>query len=303
MKILLIDDDARQANLMARVLQRMGHDVTIALHPNDALTLVRGNVDAVLTDIDMPGMNGLTLAREIHLRVPDMPLAFLSTGIVKTSVLVAASHIGPVLPDLWTVTDLKELVASLGCERKTLFETTASAPAPDAWDEFDDLARSAIPELIEQAIGSDPVITRITRKVRLSFRRWSQVESLCDRWSDGPVRMSMAVKDVARDQLLSVVLVLPDRTNMIIEGEVVSSTGDSAVVALVGLNPERVACLHTLCHQLAEGTPMPERRKEGSWEHRMNKDCVELRVSDIISGNIELRSQIEDLANKLVPRS
>ncbi len=299
MRILLIDNEPRQANLMARVLQRMGHDTTIAIHPNDALTLVRGNVDAVITDIDMPGMNGLSLARQIQLRVPNMPIAFVSTGPVKTSVLIAASQVGPVLPELWTVTDLKDLVACLRGGRSNLFDT--SSPDNECWDDMDD-DRAAVPELIEHAVGSEPVVTRITRKVRLSFKTWSQVESLCDRWSEGPVHMSMRLRNVAIGQLVTVVLVMPDRTTMLVDGDVVEADAESAVVSLVGLNPERVACLHTMCPSLAEGTPRPEPVTVPSWEARMAGGCEELKVSDIIAGNIKLRTQIEDLARKLLPK-
>ena len=44
--------------------------------------LENGEVDAVISDIRMPGMNGITLMKEVKQRYPDMPVilitAFLS---------------------------------------------------------------------------------------------------------------------------------------------------------------------------------------------------------------------------------
>lgn len=301
MKILLINNESREASLMARVLQRMGHDTTIAMHPNDVLTLIRGDIDAVIASVDMPGMTGVMLAEHIQLRVPEMPVAFIGDDTVKTSVLVAAAQLGPVLPALWTITDLKQLVGALHRERRLFGGKEIEGEPVSGCAELG----AGVPELIDPAIGSEPVVTHVTRRVRLAFSRWSQVEALCDRWSDGPVVMSMRLTGVAAQQRLSVALALPDGTTMMVDGEVAQvrdhhTRHARVVVRLTGLTPERIACLHTMCHQLASAaTPEPAPL---SWERRMTADCQQLKVSDIIIGNIELRSQIDQLARKLGPK-
>lgn len=279
MKILLVDDEPREASLMERVLRRMGHDTLVALHPNDALEMVRRDVDAVITAIDMPGMDGVRLAQQIRLRLPRIPIAFVAGARVATSTVVAASQVGPVLSELWSVSDMRQLVATL---------STASHLALDESAAGEDTR--GIPEPIDPAIGSRPVVTRPPCCVRVSFQRWSQVEALCDRCSDGPVRMAMRVAGLTTGAAVKVILTLPDRATMTIVGNVLRSDGATAVVRL-RLTPERVAWLHTMCHQLAEPVQMvPEQDGCG---------CNELKVSDIIMGNITLRTQIDNLAAKL----
>jgi len=291
MRILLVDNEPHEASLMARVLERMGHATTVALHPNDALALVRGKVDAVVTSVGMRGMDGSRFARQVALRAPGVPVGFVAKAHVATSVVVAASQVGPVLRELWTVTDLKALVATLSAARRTAVDTSSR----------DDLVEDTggVPLMITSAVGSEPTVSPPARRVRLSFRRWSQVEVLCDRWSDGPVTMAMRVGDLHTGEAVVVALILPDRTSMNIQAKVLESDGVSAVVLLSRLTPERVACLHTRCHHLSEVTAKPLLDAPRSSEHHPEGECDELKVSEIIMGNSKLRTQIDNLARKL----
>jgi two-component system, response regulator, stage 0 sporulation protein F len=53
-----------------------------ALSASEALELLRGNIEpqliVILSDINMPGMDGLTLLREIKNRWPDIPVMMLT---------------------------------------------------------------------------------------------------------------------------------------------------------------------------------------------------------------------------------
>jgi DNA-binding response OmpR family regulator len=62
--VLVVDDDASVANLVATVLRRSGMPSEIALDGDSALErLTDGDYRAVLTDMTMPGMSGLQLVR------------------------------------------------------------------------------------------------------------------------------------------------------------------------------------------------------------------------------------------------
>lgn len=67
-RVLLIDDSPFFRNLMAPLLRAAGYDVLTAENADDALTMRdAGEVfDVIVSDIEMPGMDGFDLAREIR---------------------------------------------------------------------------------------------------------------------------------------------------------------------------------------------------------------------------------------------
>src|SRR5260370_29981114 len=64
--ILIVDDEAPIRALLGEHLQLVGYDVAMAANGVAALKLLAGGeFDLVLTDVCMPGMNGLELLAEI----------------------------------------------------------------------------------------------------------------------------------------------------------------------------------------------------------------------------------------------
>jgi CheY-like chemotaxis protein len=61
-KILIVDDEETDRVGLAGILERAGHEVTMAADGNEALGLyMRERVDVVVTDMVMPGKDGLGL--------------------------------------------------------------------------------------------------------------------------------------------------------------------------------------------------------------------------------------------------
>jgi two-component system, chemotaxis family, chemotaxis protein CheY len=81
-RILIVDDSPSVRRMVALTLRGAGYDVTEAGDGQDALDRVAaGRFDAILTDQNMPRMDGLTFIREVRKR-PDaqgVPIVFLST--------------------------------------------------------------------------------------------------------------------------------------------------------------------------------------------------------------------------------
>jgi PAS domain S-box-containing protein len=80
--ILLVDDEQMIVQMAAKMLTRLGYDVTSQNSPIDALDSFRTNphaFDLIITDFTMPGMTGVDLAREIKRDRPDVPV-ILCTG-------------------------------------------------------------------------------------------------------------------------------------------------------------------------------------------------------------------------------
>jgi two-component system, cell cycle response regulator CpdR len=78
--ILLVDDDPDVLNTHASILIDAGHDVTTAPNGWAALDMLdtRRPFDLLVTDVIMPVLNGLNLARMALLRRPAMKVLFLS---------------------------------------------------------------------------------------------------------------------------------------------------------------------------------------------------------------------------------
>ena len=67
LNILVVDDLKPMADMMEIVLERRGHTVYTALSGPEALEILREHkVDLVVCDLDMPGMNGWDVGRELR---------------------------------------------------------------------------------------------------------------------------------------------------------------------------------------------------------------------------------------------
>ena len=72
--VLVVDDEELYRRAIERILRRVGYDVLMAPDAAEALHLISARpVDLVLCDIQMPGINGLELVRQIHEVQPDLP--------------------------------------------------------------------------------------------------------------------------------------------------------------------------------------------------------------------------------------
>lgn len=70
-RILVVEDDPTNALIAATICERIGCDVTVACNGHEALSLFDDQIfDLLLVDIQMPVMDGLTLARALRAR-PD----------------------------------------------------------------------------------------------------------------------------------------------------------------------------------------------------------------------------------------
>lgn len=77
--ILLVDDEQGFLDVMARRLQRRGIQVCLASSGPEALTAVcRECFDVVVTDLKMPGMDGLSLLDHLQKTAPTLPVVLLT---------------------------------------------------------------------------------------------------------------------------------------------------------------------------------------------------------------------------------
>ena len=92
--ILLIEDDPGISDTLKRVLAEEGYRVTVERRGDDGLARARkDSFHLVITDLKMPGLNGLELVRQLHAAQPRLPI-ILVTAFGTTETAIEAMKFG-----------------------------------------------------------------------------------------------------------------------------------------------------------------------------------------------------------------
>jgi len=95
-RVLYVDDEEALVFLTTRVLDRLGYDVTGCVDAVQALEDFRANpyrYAAVVSDLSMPGMSGVDLARELLRIRPDLPIV-MTSGYIRDEDLKLVRDLG-----------------------------------------------------------------------------------------------------------------------------------------------------------------------------------------------------------------
>ena len=115
--LLVVDDEPMVREFAQRLLEAEGYCVLEAGSGSDALTVLRSRleeIDAVLLDLSMPGMDGDTLLAELRAFAPKLPVIVHSGhAIESTSERLAQWNIAGVLQKPYRAARLSEMVRSL----------------------------------------------------------------------------------------------------------------------------------------------------------------------------------------------
>ncbi len=80
-KILIVDDEEHVRASLKQVLERAGYEVAVAATGNEGLDLMqREAADLVITDVIMPGIDGITTARKIREKYRNTLIIVISGG-------------------------------------------------------------------------------------------------------------------------------------------------------------------------------------------------------------------------------
>jgi CheY-like chemotaxis protein len=83
-RVLYVDDERALVSLAAEALGALGYRITGFSDPHRALAAFDQNPDAfdlVVTDLSMPGMSGIELAKSIHRRRPQLSIVLISGNL------------------------------------------------------------------------------------------------------------------------------------------------------------------------------------------------------------------------------
>lgn len=79
MRILVVEDEPRMAELLRQGLSEEGHSVIVALDGKDGLSIAEGaSFDLLLLDAMLPGVDGFTIVRRLRARCDATPILMLT---------------------------------------------------------------------------------------------------------------------------------------------------------------------------------------------------------------------------------
>ena len=104
-RVLLVDDSSFFRNLLTPVLATAGYEVTTAADPDAALELREAgqDFDIIISDIEMPGMNGFAFAEEVR----------KDARWSQTPMVALSSHTAPADPERGRSVGFTDYVAKL----------------------------------------------------------------------------------------------------------------------------------------------------------------------------------------------
>src|SRR5918911_2400252 len=119
-RLLVAEDEANLRLVLQKELQRLGFRVDVVPDGEAALRrLEEGNVDVLLSDINMPRMDGIELLRRVRER-PNPPEVIMLTGHATVDTAIEAMKLGAYdyLTKPYHITELDALVQQAAEKRR-----------------------------------------------------------------------------------------------------------------------------------------------------------------------------------------
>lgn len=93
-KILVVDDEESVRFILKQMLETGGYSVDVANNGQEALEALKSSrFDMLITDINMPVMNGVELLNKTREEFPGMPVIFI-TAYGKDKIILEAMKVG-----------------------------------------------------------------------------------------------------------------------------------------------------------------------------------------------------------------
>ncbi len=125
-RVLVVDDEENTRLALTRLLSREGYQVRTASNGNEALCQLRNNpAELIITDLNMPEMNGLTFLRELNREHP-MSNVIMITAFGEVESYLEALNLG-VFEYINKPIRLEELKKVMG----KIFPDTLCEPSPE----------------------------------------------------------------------------------------------------------------------------------------------------------------------------
>ncbi len=152
-RILLIEDDSGITDTLQRVLAAEGHDVAIETRGDTGLArAIADPFNLVITDLKLPGLNGLDLVRQLHAAKPRLPI-ILVTAFGTTGTAIEAMKVGAYdyLLKPFNIPALIELVSKAADSNRRMSEPVGLGETTEKGDAL--VGRSEVMQTIYKEIG------------------------------------------------------------------------------------------------------------------------------------------------------
>jgi CheY-like chemotaxis protein len=95
LRVLIVEDNRDGADTLAILLQGYGFEVRVAYTGPDGLAAaLEDPPDAVVCDINLPGLDGLTIARRLREALPEKPFLVAVTALREEDLIEPAGRAG-----------------------------------------------------------------------------------------------------------------------------------------------------------------------------------------------------------------
>ncbi len=116
-KILIVEDDKNLAKLCVRIFKKMNIILDCVGSAEEALDIFEDpGHRVVLTDIDLPGMNGLELMKKIKEDHPSVKFAVMTGGSLTNEIQAIQKGADAFLSKPFNVRKLRETIDKLLCD-------------------------------------------------------------------------------------------------------------------------------------------------------------------------------------------
>ncbi len=94
-RILIVDDEADMASTLVRLLRRSGHTCLTASTGEEAAALMDAEpLDLVVTDLWLPGIDGLAVSQHARAKEPPVPVVLISGRFTPDTLCEVKSRAG-----------------------------------------------------------------------------------------------------------------------------------------------------------------------------------------------------------------
>ncbi|MDX1650382.1 MAG: sigma-54 dependent transcriptional regulator, partial [Myxococcota bacterium] len=159
-RVVVLDDEARMADIVAMVLRREGYEVEAFTGPEEALHALEARpADLLLTDLRMPGIDGLEVLRRAREQDPELPVILITAhGSVPSAVAALREGAFDYVQKPFDNQELRTLAA------RALEVTRLSRE--NRWLRAELGARDGVDALVAESPGMQEVVDRVRRAAR-----------------------------------------------------------------------------------------------------------------------------------------
>lgn len=154
LRVLIVEDHPVNRRLLARQVERFGCEAIVAPDGQHALRYLTGDdrIDLVLTDINMPGLNGYQLARAIRDTGQHMPIYGVTADVVNQETVDRGDAMQGCLPKPLSLAILGPVLRLVAGASSPARKPAADAPRVADVIDSDDLNPSTLPDELRKMV-------------------------------------------------------------------------------------------------------------------------------------------------------